>query len=274
MDDKQTEAERLIKTGEKELKKWLFCDKDRALDCFKKAANIYKLLSTEDMGNHMVKLAAETFIKCADAAEYDYEKMSFYENALNLYKKIPDPWPGTKYDYYSVLITNFYLNQGEFKRACRYIIELADFQVTGKRYDLAETNYQKALRLNDDEYFINKTLNKLVELYIEIENYSKAIETLEELIDASLTVRYRRSELMLTLVLCCCCLRDNVKIKRALEPGQGSGVDDKNFEIAKCIEENDYKTFEKIYKNEKMTVIQRKLMDVIREGFKKEDDLC
>src|SRR6185295_9408159 len=151
--------------------------KENAKECFKKAANIYKY-------NKMWAVSGDTFLRCANLAEYESEKIMFYQNAIECFglirgKKV---YTENKIVKYSNLIIDYYIETGNFRKAAISMSDLASFYLNNFRplgslihgvsddvIRIAVSYYERALSClsgKEDEYSCVKIKNILLGIYI------------------------------------------------------------------------------------------------------------
>ncbi len=290
------EGDALILQGEKELKRTVmqffgFVDtKENAKECFKKAANIYKY-------NKMWIVSGDTFLRCAELAEYESEKIMFYQNAIDCFStscrgKSKKVYIENKIVKYINLIIDYYIETGNFRRAAVSMSDLASFYLNNFRpreassgslgeervpetlipedaIRMAVSYYERALSClsgKEDEYSCVKIKNILLGVYIWEENYERSIQVCSDLINSDKS--FNKKELMITLCLCTCLL-DIVMAKRMVS---GDLVD-----VVTSIENNDKNGFLKAWEELGPQKENNKvLFERVLEGFNEKDneDLC
>lgn len=188
---------------------------EEATDLYIQAANQYRLM--KDFDN-----AGKQFVKAANIQKSLKNHNDVANNLVEAYKCFKDVSPHEAIDSLSQAIHIFLTQNGQFRRAANFTLDLGELYETINDFPNAIKSYEQA-----GDYFItdnaealsNKAFLKCADLSALSGDYSKSVELYDNIIKKSVgnaLSKWNLKDYFLKSILCILCLGDSIEASKKL----------------------------------------------------------
>lgn len=255
---------------------------EEASDLYVQAANLYRL-------NKDFLLAGTQFVKAADLQTKLNNQNDVANHLVEAYKCFKSVSPTDAIDALSKAIHIFLTNNGQFRRAANFQMDLAElYELIGDIKNATES-YQNAgdyFSTDHAEALLNKAFLKCADLNAGAGNYEKARELYDQIIKNSLgnnLTRWNLKDYFLKALLCTLCMDDIVETQKRInlyaedEPSWPSTREFKLvLDILESIDSGDVQAFsDKVYEFDQFTKLDKlktQLLLKIKNSVVEKDD--
>lgn len=189
---------------------------EEATDLYIQAANQYRLTKDYDQAGHQ-------FVKAANIQKQLKNHNDVANNLVEAYKCFKDVSPHDAIDSLSQAIHIFLTQNGQFRRAANFTMDLGELYESITDLPNAIKSYEQA-----GDYFVtdhaealsNKAYLKCADLSALSNDYSKAIELYDNIIKKSVgnsLSKWNLKDYFLKSILCILCLGDSIEARKKLD---------------------------------------------------------
>lgn len=255
---------------------------EEASDLYVQAGNIYRL-------NKDFSLAGTQFVKAAELQKQLNNQNDVANHLIEAYKCFKSVSPTDAIDALSKAIHIFLTNNGQFRRAANFQMDLAElYELIGDTKNATES-YEKAgdyFSTDHAEALLNKAYLKCADLNAVAANFSKARDLYDSIIKNSLgnnLTKWNLKDYFLKSLLCTLCMDDIVETQKRLnlyaddEPSFPSTREYKLVQdILESIDSGDVQTFsDRVYEFDQFTKLDKlktQLLLKIKNSVVEKDD--
>lgn len=187
-----------------------------ASDLYVQAANTYRLRKD-------FLQAGQQFLRAAELQKKLNSHNDVANHLIEAYKCFKSVSPHDAIDALLQAIHIFLTQNGQFRRAANFQMDLSELYEAVGDFNSATENYEKAgdyFSTDQAEALSSKAFLKAADLYASMENYSKAIslyDTIAEKLAANNLSRWSLKEYYFKITLCALCMDDVVEAQKRLD---------------------------------------------------------
>ncbi|KAI5966813.1 SEC17 [Candida pseudojiufengensis] len=238
--------------------------KEDATDLYIQAANSYRL--KKDFNQ-----AGNSFLKAAEIQQSLNNHNDAANHLVEAYKCFKSNSPKDAIDALTKAIHIFLTQNGQFRRAANFTMDLADLYESVDDVPNAIKSYEQAgdyFQTDNAEALSNKAFLKCADLSASSGNYKKAVELYDQIIKNSLNnslTKWSLKDYIFKNLLCILCLEDIVEVEKRIEkyndedPNWSSSREYKLIEgILESIKNGDVEDFsDKVFEFDKFSKLDK-----------------